>query len=147
MWTIITQLLLQIIANRISFLMADKRHARRLKWALFLFVALINISVFNIWIPGVMGVSHTYVTLNHIWEHVEKTVFLLVDLGLNIYFLYLVRSNLIKYGLTKYRILFNFNAGIILVSTSMDILLLGLQSLPNNYEYVSVFLLSQPCLV
>jgi hypothetical protein len=136
MWTIITQLLLQIIANRISLIMSNKRTARIIKWSLFVFVALVNVSVFNIWIPALMKINQTYITLNYIWEHVEKSIFLVVDLGLNIYFLYLVRSELISHGLTKYWLLFNFNAGIIIVSTSMDVLLLGLQSLPNNYEYV-----------
>jgi hypothetical protein len=129
MWAIITQLLLQIIANRVSLIMINRQIARKIKWALFILVGLVNISVFNIWIPALMKTNDTYVSLNRIWEHVEKSIFLVVDLGLNIYFLYLVRSKLIAYGLTKYWPLFNFNAGIILVSMSMDILLLGLQSL------------------
>jgi hypothetical protein len=138
MWTIITQLLVQIIANRISLIMINKKKSRAIKWMLFIFVGLINISVFTIWVPGLLQTSHTYITLNYVWEHIEKSIFLVVDLGLNIYFLYLVRSELIAQGLTKYWPLFNFNVGIILLSTSMDILLLGLQSLPNTYEYVSI---------
>jgi hypothetical protein len=133
MWTIITQLLLQIVANRITLIMMDKRKARNLRWSLAAIVACINISVFCIWIPGLLEVNKTWVHLNHIWERVEKSIFLLLDLGLNMYFLYLVRSRLISQGLTKYWALFNFNAAAILISTSMDILLLGLQSLPNAY--------------
>jgi hypothetical protein len=116
--------------------MINKRKARIIKWGLFIVVGLVNISVFNIWIPALMKTNHTYIALNFVWEHVEKSIFLVIDLGLNMYFLYLVRSELIAQGLTKYWMLFNFNVGIILLSTSMDILLLGLQSLPNTYEYV-----------
>lgn len=72
--------------------------------------------------------------LNFIWEHFEKTFFLTLDLSLNLYFLYLVRSKLIANGLTKYWTLYNFNVVIIGISTSMDALLLGLMSLPNSYE-------------
>lgn len=134
MWTVITQLLLQIVANRISLVMVDRRKASQLRWSLFAVVACVNISVFCIWVPGLLGVNHTWIVLNHVWERVEKSIFLLIDLGLNMYFLYLVRSKLITQGLTKYWALFNFNAAAILVSTSMDILLLGLQNLPNPYE-------------
>jgi hypothetical protein len=114
--------------------MVDKRKSRLIKWILFGFVALINISVFCIWVPALVGVGQTFVTLNGIWERVEKSIFLLLDLGLNLYFLYLVRTRLIAKGLTKYSRLFNFNVVIIVVSTSMDILLLGMLSLPNSYE-------------
>lgn len=136
LWTIQTQLLLQILANRVGLIMVDKRKARLIKWSLFVVVALINISVYCIWIPALLGSNQTFITLNRIWERVEKSFFLLLDAGLNLYFLYLVRSNLISKGLTKYWPLFNFNAGIVLVSVAMDILLLGMLSLPNTYEYV-----------
>jgi hypothetical protein len=136
LWTIQTQLLLQIIANRVGLIMVDKRKARLIKWILFVVVGLINVSVYCIWIPALLGSDQTFVTLNHIWERVEKSLFLLLDAGLNIYFLHLVRSNLIAKGLTKYWPLFNFNAAIVLVSIALDIVLLGLLSLPNTYEYV-----------
>ncbi|KAF2184505.1 hypothetical protein K469DRAFT_633258 [Zopfia rhizophila CBS 207.26] len=136
LWAFQTQLLPQIIANRVSLIMVDKKKARLLKWVLFLLISSVNISVFCIWIPAHMGSGSTFVTLNLIWERVEKTFFLVVDLGLNLYFLYLVRYRLIANGLTKYMPLFKFNAAIVFVSTSMDILLLGLLSLPNPYDYV-----------
>jgi len=61
-------------------------------------------------------------------------------LGLNIYFLYLVRSRLIANGLTKYNALFQFNACMVVVSVLMDALLLGMLSLPNQYELVTLLL-------
>jgi hypothetical protein len=132
-----TQLLIQIIANRVGLILVDRRKTRLLKWSLFFAIALVNISVYCIWIPAQLGVNQTYVHLNHIWERVEKSIFLCVDLGLNLYFLYLVRSHLISQGLTRYWRLFNFNACIVVLSVTMDLLLLGLLSLPNPFEYVT----------
>ncbi|KAH7080026.1 hypothetical protein BKA63DRAFT_590349 [Paraphoma chrysanthemicola] len=136
LWAFQTQLLPQIIANRVSLIMVDRRKARLLKWVLFLVIGAVNISVYCIWIPAHMKTSQTYITLNLIWERVEKAFFLVIDLGLNIYFLYLVWYRLIANGLTKYVRLFHFNAAMVFVSTSMDILLLGLLSLPDGYAYV-----------
>ncbi|KAH8725584.1 hypothetical protein GQ44DRAFT_615329 [Phaeosphaeriaceae sp. PMI808] len=136
LWAFQTQLLPQIIANRVGLIMVNKKKVRLLKWSLFLLISAVNISVFCIWIPAHMGAGPTFVTFNMIWERFEKTFFLVIDLGLNLYFLYLVRYRLIANGLTKYMRLFRFNAAIVLVSTSMDILLLGLLSLPDGYAYV-----------
>jgi hypothetical protein len=138
LWTIQTQLFLQIIANRVGLIMVDKRKARLIKLVLFVVVLLINISVYCIWIPALLGSNQTFITINHVWERIEKALFLVLDAGLNLYFLYLVRSNLIAKGLTKYWPLFNFNATIVVVSVAMDTALLGMLSLPNNYEYVIV---------
>ena len=119
--------------------MVDKRKSRMIKWSLFLAIGLINVSVYCIWIPALLGVSEKFVYLNHIWERVEKSLFLIIDFGLNFYFLYLVRSRLIAKGLTKYWPLFNFNVVAVVISVSMDALLLGMLSLPNQYEYVPSF--------
>jgi hypothetical protein len=78
--------------------------------------------------------SPAKVLLNNIWERIEKSFFLLIDFGLNLCFLYLLRYRLIADGLTKYWRLFKFNAAIVVVSLSMDVLLLGMLSLPNPYE-------------
>jgi hypothetical protein len=135
LWAIQTQLLSQIIANRIALIMVSRRKGRLLKWALFVLIGLVNISVFCIWIMAHMpSASPTMIALNSIWERVEKSFFLTVDCGLNLYFLYLVRYRLIADGLSKYWRLFNFKAAILLVSLSMDILLLGMLSLPNQFE-------------
>jgi hypothetical protein len=116
--------------------MVDKKKARLLKWVLFIIIGIVNISVGCIWIPAHMKVGPTFIAVNLVWERVEKSFFLVVDLALNIYFLYLVRYRLIANGLTKYMRLFRFNTVIVLVSTSMDVLLLGLLSLPDGYRYV-----------
>ena len=114
--------------------MVDRRKAKMLKWGLFIGILLIDISVYCIFTPAHMNVNPTFVRLNKIWERVEKTLFLIIDLGLNVYFLHLVRSRLIANGLTKYNVLFRFNACMVFVSVIMDALLLGMLSLPNQYE-------------
>lgn len=136
LWTLQTQCLLQIIANRVGLIMVDKRKARALKWTLFGFVGLINISVFAIWIPARMNISPTFAHVNNIWDRIEKVLYLIIDGALNGYFLYLVRAKLISRGLNKYKPLFNFNAVIVGVSLSMDILIIGMMSLPNGFIYV-----------
>ncbi|RYP13323.1 hypothetical protein DL765_006913 [Monosporascus sp. GIB2] len=137
LWAIQTQLLPQIIANRVSLITTNKRFARKLKWGLVISIGCINIAVCYIWTTAQMPSATAYqIMLNHMFEKAEKSFFLVVDLGLNLYFLYLVRFRLIADGLSKYWRLFNFNAGIVVVSTSMDILLLGFLSLPDPYLYV-----------
>ncbi|RYP28794.1 hypothetical protein DL767_007053 [Monosporascus sp. MG133] len=117
--------------------MTNKRTAKKLKWSLAIAIGCINIAVCYIWTTAQMPSATPYqIMVNHMFEKAEKTFFLVVDLGLNLYFLYLVRFRLIADGLSKYWRLFNFNAGIVVVSTSMDILLLGFLSLPDPYLYV-----------
>ncbi|RYP67206.1 hypothetical protein DL771_007368 [Monosporascus sp. 5C6A] len=137
LWAIQTQLLPQIIANRVSLIMTNKRKIKKLKWSLVIAIGCINITVCYIWTTAQMPSATPYqIKVNHMFEIAEKSIFLVVDLGLNLYFLYLVRFRLIADGLSKYWRLFNFNAGIVVLSTSMDILLLGFLGLPNPYLYV-----------
>ncbi|KPM46314.1 hypothetical protein AK830_g134 [Neonectria ditissima] len=137
LWAIQTQLLSQIIVNRVALMMINRQRVRMLKLGLFLAIGCVNIVVYALWIPAHLPTaSHSLISLNLTFERVEKSFFLALDLGLNVYFLYLVRDNLLKYGLDKYRPLFNFNAGIVCLATTMDALLLGMISLPNKYIYV-----------
>lgn len=132
LWTIQTQCLLQIIANRVALIMPNQQRAKMLKLSLLIAVGIINISVFIVWIPARMNVSPVWVHTNEIWDRVEKVIYLFMDLGLNVYFLYLVRSKLIQRGLQKYQPLFKFNAVIVVISISMDVLIIGMMSLPNG---------------
>ncbi|KAH6664021.1 hypothetical protein B0J14DRAFT_494014 [Halenospora varia] len=131
-----TQCLIQIIANRVGLIMVNKRKVSILKWTLFVAVGLINISVYCIWIPARIEVSQTFVQVNNIWDRIEKVLYLIIDGALNGLFLYLVRVKLISGGLTKYKPLFNFNAFIVCVSLSMDILIICMMSLPNSFIYI-----------
>ncbi|KAK5659634.1 hypothetical protein OQA88_838 [Cercophora sp. LCS_1] len=137
LWAIQTQLLSQIIANRVALIMVPRQKAVVLRWALFVAIGAVNLAVAFIWIRAQMpGATQEQIDLNHAFEKAEKSFFLVVDLGLNLLFLYLVRFRLIAEGLSKYWRLYHFNAGIVLVSTSMDILLLGFLNLPHPYLYV-----------
>ncbi|KAG6013379.1 hypothetical protein E4U54_006833 [Claviceps lovelessii] len=137
LWAIQTQLLSQIIANRVSLIMVNKRKGQWLKWGLFGLIACVNIAVCVLW-PAAYEVNATdeQKHINDIFEKVEKTFFLVVDLGLNLIFLYLVRFRLIAHGLSKYWLLFKFNCALVVLSTGMDAALLGMLSLPSPYLYV-----------
>lgn len=112
---------MHIIINRIALIMYDNKRVRKLKWSATLLVGAINISVFVIWMPARLEVSETWIHINDIWDRVEKGMLAVVDLGLNLYFIYLVRKELITYGLTKYRHLYRFNIGMIFISMSLDV--------------------------
>lgn len=112
---------MQIIVNRIALLHISPTIVRRLKWGIFAILATINISVFCIWIPARLQISQTYIDINNVWDRIEKGIFAVIDLALNVYFLYLVRSSLISYGLTKYVVLYRFNLVMVVISISMDV--------------------------
>ena len=60
-WCIQVQLLLQIIINRIRIIVPDRKRSRMIMIGTAVFVTAINISVFNIWIPARLQISHRYV--------------------------------------------------------------------------------------
>ncbi|KAL4924117.1 uncharacterized protein BDV17DRAFT_275448 [Aspergillus undulatus] len=137
LWAMQTQLLSQIIANQIALIMVSRRRSLQLRWGLFIAIAIINLTVAFIWIPAHLDSASSFQRrLNIIFEHAEKSFFLVVDLSLNLYFLYLVRYRLIADGLSKYWTLYRFNIVFVVISTIMDALLLGLLSLPNQFAYV-----------
>uniref|UniRef100_A0A0B7KKD3 Uncharacterized protein n=1 Tax=Bionectria ochroleuca TaxID=29856 RepID=A0A0B7KKD3_BIOOC len=137
LWSIQTQLLPQIIANRVALIMTNRRRARYLKWGLIIIIGPINVAVGYIWtIAHLDGATPTQKHVNMVFEKAVKSFFLVIDLALNLYFLYLVRYHLIANGLDKYWRLFNFNVSMVFISTSMDILLLGFLSLPDPYLYI-----------
>jgi len=121
LWAIQIQSLLQIIINRISILMVNRHNAWKLKLIVFLVLLAINISVFCVWIPARLQISSKWIAVNAVWDRVEKCIFLVVDAGLNFYFIYLVRSRLIANGLTKYTRLYRVNLFMIAVSMTMDV--------------------------
>ncbi|GKU19209.1 unnamed protein product [Fusarium langsethiae] len=135
-WVFQIHCIMQIIVNRIALLHVSPTIVRRLKWGIFSILALINISVFCIWIPARLQISQTYIDINDVWDRIEKGIFAVIDLALNFYFVYLVRSSLIAYGLKKYVVLYRFNLIMVVISISMDILIIGSMSLRNTFLYV-----------
>ncbi|KAF5020953.1 hypothetical protein F66182_6999 [Fusarium sp. NRRL 66182] len=134
-WCVQLHALIQIIINRIAVLMDSGINARRLKiWAFFI-ILCINISIFTIWIPARLSVNTTWINVNNVWGRIEKVIFLVVDAGLNLYFIRLAQARLAANGLTKYHVLFRFNLGMIALSITLDILLIALMSLRNDIVY------------
>jgi hypothetical protein len=118
--------------------MVNRKRAKHLKIGVTIGVLCLNVSVFCIWIPAKLGVNETYEKLNVVWDRIEKVVILLVDAGLNYYFIRVVKKQLIKPGLVKYSPLVKFNNYMILLSLAMDCLIIGMLSLKNPLVYLMV---------
>lgn len=57
-----------------------------------------------------------------VWDRVSKVLILLVDAGLNWYFLSIVKVRLVsRHGLVKYKPLVGFNAKLMVLSIGMDV--------------------------
>ncbi|KAL6894972.1 hypothetical protein GGI43DRAFT_124707 [Trichoderma evansii] len=139
LWVFEIQLLMQIIVNRIAIIAEDRGTVLKLKWGTAGIITCINIAVFCIWIPAHTNppVSELYVRINEIWDRMSKILILIVDAGLNYYFLRTVKERLVtQHGLSKYAPLVAFNARLMVVSILMDAMLIGLMSLPNQVVYI-----------
>ncbi|KAK0112891.1 hypothetical protein ONS95_014612 [Cadophora gregata] len=135
-WALQVQFLLQIIINRVAILLTDKTKAMKIKIAVAVLITAINISVYCIWIPARLQISERYININEIWDRCEKCIYLLVDGALNYYFIRIVKSRLVHQGLIKYDRLVHFNQGIVVLSLSMDCLIIGTMSLNNGFVYM-----------
>ncbi|KUJ13530.1 uncharacterized protein LY89DRAFT_541454, partial [Mollisia scopiformis] len=134
-WSLQVQLLLQIIINRIAIIDNNVQRIRTLKYSVAAIVTAINISVYCIWIPARLQISPEYIRINSIWDRCEKVLYLVVDASLNWKFIYTVQKNLVRMGLEKYRSLMHVNIAIVLLSLSMDVLIIGMMSLKNTFVY------------
>ncbi|KAH6639312.1 hypothetical protein C7974DRAFT_128892 [Boeremia exigua] len=138
-WVFQIQLLMQIIINRIALIAEHRNTVRNIKWGTFILISAINVAVFCIWIPAhtVPPVNGTFVKINNVWDKISKVLILVVDAGLNWYFLRIVKIRLVdQVGLTKYKPLVSFNAKLMVVSIAMDGLLIGLMFLRNPVVYI-----------
>lgn len=115
------QCLTQIMTNRISLVLYDPAQARRLRVAIALAIGAINISVFIVWIPARLQISHEWMVINNIWDRIEKVLFLFIDLFLNAYFMWLVKMKLVASGLTQYRVVYRCNLVMVCFSISTDV--------------------------
>ncbi|KAI1307753.1 hypothetical protein F5Y03DRAFT_405404 [Xylaria venustula] len=136
LWALQVHFLLQIIINRCRLVAHNKRFMERLKIGVAVLITAVNISVYSIWIPARLQISERYIHINNWWDHVEKVIYLLTDAFLNIFFIRTVQRDLVENGLTKYRRLVHFNIFIIGFSLSMDVLIIGMMSLPNTFVYM-----------
>jgi hypothetical protein len=66
--------------------------------------------------------GNSFVEINKYWDRTSKVIILIVDAGLNYFFLHTVKKRLVNYhGLTKYAPLVSFNAKLMVLSVSMDV--------------------------
>ncbi|KAN0089469.1 hypothetical protein V8E51_019729 [Hyaloscypha variabilis] len=138
-WVFEVQLLMQIIINRITVVVDDHQLIFKLKWGTALVITIVNIAVFIIWIPAhlVPPPIPLFVEINKYWDRTSKVIILIVDAGLNYFFLHTVKKRLVNYhGLTKYAPLVSFNAKLMVLSVSMDLMLICLMSLKNQVVYI-----------
>lgn len=114
---------MQIIINRIALIAEHRKTVRNIKWGTVFIITTINIAVFIIWTP-----AHTvppvpiFVAINNVWDKISKVLILIVDAGLNWYFLRTVKIRLVQqHGLTKYKPLVGFNAKLMVLSIGLDV--------------------------
>ena len=100
------QCIMGILVSRVSLLMHDPQKSRRLQWTVVALLGVINLSGFFIFIPSQLGVNTTWVHADAIWDRLEKTIFDALDLSLNLYFIHLVRSDLIENGFGRYKMMY-----------------------------------------
>lgn len=115
---------MQIIINRIALIAEHRKTVRNIKWGTVVLITSINIAVFCIWIPSHLDppASQVFVNINEVWDKISKVLILIVDAGLNWYFLRIVKIRLVEQvGLTKYKPLVSFNAKLMIVSIGMDV--------------------------
>ncbi|KAH6887042.1 hypothetical protein B0T10DRAFT_575493 [Thelonectria olida] len=135
-WSTQVQCLIQIIINRVGLLMVVRSNATKLKWICFLLLLAVNISVMCIWVPARLQINEHYIHINEIWDRCEKVIFAIIDAALNFYFIYVVKKRLISNGLSKYTRLYQMNLFLVGISITLDVLLIGMMSLPNSFVYV-----------
>ncbi|KFY30663.1 hypothetical protein V493_01763 [Pseudogymnoascus sp. VKM F-4281 (FW-2241)] len=138
LWVFEIQLLMQIIINRTAIIVDDLRLLARIKWGTAIVISIIQIIVFCIWIPTHSNhpPSPTFGKINKYWDPTSKSLICLIDAALNYYFIRSVKERLVKYhGLANYAPLATFNTRLLVVSVSMDVMLIGLMFLPNGMVY------------
>ncbi|THV06529.1 hypothetical protein K435DRAFT_481521 [Dendrothele bispora CBS 962.96] len=134
-WILQLQCLVQIIVNRIGVLMYDPRQRRWLKIGMLVWIGFINLAVAIIWVPAQLQINSTYIRINHIFDRLEKCLYLVTDAALNWFFIRIVRKHLVAAGLSKYDRLVRFNMIIIWASLAMDAMIIGAMSLSNQFLY------------
>ncbi|KAK8092346.1 uncharacterized protein PG998_014981 [Apiospora kogelbergensis] len=138
-WVFEIQLLMQIIVNRIAVISETPKTVSYIRWGTVGIISSINIAVFIIFIPAHLEhpLTKAFVEANKYWDKISKFLICFIDVGLNWYFLCIVKQRLVKYyGLKKYAPLAAFNAKLMVLSVGMDILLIGLMFLPNQTVFI-----------
>ncbi|KAK0230078.1 hypothetical protein IW262DRAFT_1488527 [Armillaria fumosa] len=134
-WIVQVGCLMLIIVNRLCILIQTPSQRLTLKLVVIGVVSVVSISTSCIWIPAELQINSSYISLNKWWDKFEKTIYLLLDLALNILFIRMVKGRLVDHGLKKYDRVMRYNQRIIIISIGMDILLLSVTTLKNPFVY------------
>lgn len=139
-WAFEIHFILQLIINRLTVVVSDRVTADRVKWSVAVIITLVNIGVFSIFIPAHINPppAEIFVEINKYWDKATKFIILIIDAGLNLYFLHTVNARLVRHsGLTKYRSLVSFNVKLMTVSVLMDCLIIGMMFYRNQLVFMS----------
>ena len=112
---------MQILANRLCLIMYSPARQRWLRVSLFIAVGIINLSFFVIAIPAQLHVNDTFVRAKHVWNPIERSLLAVMDLCLNGYFMWLVKSKLVACGLTHYKTVYRYNLAMVCFSMSLEV--------------------------
>jgi hypothetical protein len=123
----------QIIINRIRVIDVNRKHSRYIFLGVTTYISIVIITAFVLWLPAQMQISDRWTAIGIAWDRTEKSIFLVLDLALNWYFLRTVKTNLITNGITKYKKLVRFNERIIVLSLLMDVMLLAATAIPKTW--------------
>jgi hypothetical protein len=119
-WTFEIHLLMQIILNRLGIIVPNERVIFRLKIIYLVVLLLINVSVFATWIPAIMG-KEPYIEINKIWDPLEASLVVAMDVALNIYYIISVKRKLLSFGPEKYKLLIKSNVLAMLANLIVDV--------------------------
>lgn len=119
LWIVQIQCVLQVVANRLSFLVF--RRSKRARLAVLHLMTFITVTGACTWLPGSLQLTTSIIHVASIWDRCNKSLFSAIDLTLNIIFLRMVWRKLVSVGLTKYKQLFYFNACMSFISVSSDV--------------------------
>lgn len=119
LWIVQIQCVLQVVANRLSFLVF--RRSKRIRLAILYIMTFITVTGACTWLPGSLQLTPSITRVASIWDRCNKSLFSATDLTLNLIFLRMVWRKLVAVGLTKYKQLFYFNACMSFISISSDV--------------------------
>ncbi|KAK4921598.1 hypothetical protein LTR66_016663, partial [Elasticomyces elasticus] len=123
-------LLVQIIINRISLLITSTSWARKIKWAAIVYVLILNIGLYIFAIPAQLQWMAPWYRGNEVWQQLEKGLICFMDIWLNWYFVYLIKTKLMVGGAAstmaeKWRPLYRYSIPMAISNVLIDFLLLG----------------------
>ncbi|KAF9034248.1 hypothetical protein BDZ89DRAFT_1158094 [Hymenopellis radicata] len=133
-WIIQVWCLMFIIVNRVCLLL-ERPQKRILCFTVAAVLCVITISTSAIWTPAQLQINSNWIALNRWWDYVEKSMYLCLDLALNIVFIRTVKKSIVERGFTQYEAVMRYNMTLIAISIAMDVFLICLTLLPNYFVF------------